>query len=144
MLDKEIQVWYTRDASVNEQRERDKARTIDWVIQEMKDGIDFEHTRKQVPAYTYTFGSVWQYVRKAMVMRHPQCAICGKPSQEIHHVRPRFLKGADVPSNLIALCYDCHDEVHRRLDEGIERAIRESIDISPVKTGRTATLDKWE
>lgn len=66
------------------------------------------------------------------MLRDPICRICGKrPTKEVHHIRPRFLKGTDHPRNLIGLCLECHDEVHRKIDNGIQTALMESLDINP-------------
>lgn len=126
-LNKSIEVYYVKDAKTNKEREEKKERTIDWVIEEMKKGIDTKHTLKKLPECSYVFGGEWAYIQKAMRMRYPCCAICGMPTQEIHHVRPRFLKGENIPTNLIPLCLICHDEVHRKLDKLIDQAIVDSI-----------------
>lgn len=145
MLEKEIQVYYTRNEETNRKREEDKKKYIGWIIDEMKHGIDLEHTLKKMPEYSYTFGSEWEYIRKAMMMRYPCCAICGKPTQEIHHIRPRSMHGQNVPSNLIPLCIECHDKVHANLTGLINKAIAESISEDAIK--RIAyvpnNLDGW-
>lgn len=46
-----------------------------------------------------------------------QCEYCDKQSDllEIHHIRSRASGGTNRPSNLIALCPDCH----RKADRGV-------------------------
>lgn len=64
----------------------------------------------------------WQYqksnrldenLRKATIMRDDaKCMECGKKNciLEVHHIVPRRLKGADIITNLITLCSECHDK----------------------------------
>lgn len=42
------------------------------------------------------------------------CEMCGGPSVEIHHIRPRSLekKSENKIENLAALCRECHDKAH--------------------------------
>lgn len=51
------------------------------------------------------------------------CQVCGREQRTIegtlnvHHIVPRSKGGPDVPSNLVALCQDCHHDVHRAYSE---------------------------
>lgn len=47
------------------------------------------------------------------------CINCGLDAEEVHHIRPRHYGGTDHPRNLIPLCKNCHDEIHRRLEEKV-------------------------
>lgn len=40
------------------------------------------------------------------------CENCGKPGIDIHHLKFRSQGGQDVIENLMALCRECHFEVH--------------------------------
>jgi len=40
----------------------------------------------------------------------------GEPYLEVHHIEPRSSGGADAPSNVIALCANCHRRVHSGKD----------------------------
>lgn len=134
-LDKTLEVYYTKNTETNKKREEEKKKTIAWIISEtmmgaVKGGI--QGSDYNTPEYTWTFGtSIWEAEKKCILIRDPVCRICGKnPSVEVHHIRPKHLKGNPVhPRNLIGLCLDCHDEVHRRIDKGIQRAIDDSLDI---------------
>lgn len=43
----------------------------------------------------------------------PQCGVCGNmPWREKHHIIPLYLGGINENINLIAICQDCHDEIH--------------------------------
>lgn len=143
-LEHDIQVWYTKNDDVNRQREKDKEDTIEWILDRMKKGPQKGGTRVREPNCTYTFGNLWEPVSKAMRMRYPMCMCCKERNTvEVHHIRPRFLRGSESdPCNLIALCVECHDEVHRRLDEGITRAIEEAIRIESGKIIRP--LDNYD
>ncbi len=41
-----------------------------------------------------------------------RCRGCAKPAEEIHHMIFRSQGGTDDPSNLVALCQDCHQQAH--------------------------------
>lgn len=89
----------------------------------------------------------WSALRRGILLRDPMCRICGlRPSKEVHHIRPRFLKGKNHPRNLIGLCLECHDEVHRRINQGIKEVLERSLDINPSNDPyhkQTAKLDDW-
>ena len=77
----------------------------------------------------------WKGVREAVLIANGRrCAACGAVATEVHHIRPRHLRGHDHPCNLLPLCMDCHDEIHRRLDaavaEAIERTTRSMLEAS--------------
>ena len=69
----------------------------------------------------------WQYqksnrldenIRKAVILRDGcQCMECGKSNcrLEVHHIKPRRLKGSNTLGNLITLCTGCHQKT-----EGVE------------------------
>lgn len=72
--------------------------------------------------------SDWTAIREAVLIAHGRrCAVCGEEADEVHHIRPRHLGGKDHPRNLVPLCEACHDELHRRLDAGISRAIEGAL-----------------
>ena len=61
-----------------------------------------------------------QEVRETVRNRdHHRCILCGIPSGESHHRRPRGLGGTsltwvNLPANLVTLCRRCHTEVESR------------------------------
>ena len=69
----------------------------------------------------------WQYqksnrldenIRKAVILRDGcKCMECGKSNckLEVHHIKPRRLKGSNTLGNLITLCTKCHQKT-----EGVE------------------------
>lgn len=129
MLNREIEVYYVRNDEVNRQRDSDKVKTINWIIERMQKGAQPGGTRLIAPAFTFTFGNLWEPVRHAIVMAHPFCQCCGgQMTVEVHHIRPRYLRGAEFdPCNLVGLCDECHDEIHRQLENKISLAIMDSI-----------------
>ena len=143
-LEKDIEVFYVKDQKVNREREQNKSRTIDWIIERMKMGPHIGGTRGYAPDFTWGFGGLWPQVSKAVRMRYPRCQICGEHGTvEVHHIRPRFLRGAEVdPCNLMGLCVECHDEVHRRIDEKISEAIMDSVTWTP--DDPPVTLDDFD
>lgn len=79
------------------------------------------------------FGSdEWAALKRGVLLRDPVCQMCGiRPTKEVHHIRPRFLKGTNHPRNLIGLCLECHDEVHRYIEDGIQKVLEDSLSIDP-------------
>ena len=132
-----IEVYYVKDAEKNLQRERDREKTIDWIISNLKlgpiKGGVIGSNGNALPEYTWTFGdsSIWSAERRGVIMRDSMCQVCGiRPSTEVHHIRPKHLNGAPLnPRNLIGLCRECHDEVHRVIDGGINSVVESSLTI---------------
>jgi hypothetical protein len=47
------------------------------------------------------------------------CAVCNRlHGVQVHHIKPRNLGGTDDASNMIPLCPNCHDEVHKGYEKG--------------------------
>lgn len=42
-----------------------------------------------------------------------EAKLCGRPADHIHHIRTRGAGGSDEDENLLALCWRCHDELHK-------------------------------
>ena len=72
----------------------------------------------------------WKNLRNYYIRRNPLCEIClskgiVKPANEVHHKRPFLLGRTDEErwqlltdeDNLQSLCYACHDEVHRKMNQ---------------------------
>ena len=150
VLESTLEVYYTKNTETNRKREEAKAKTINWIISEtlagpITRGVQGHDTSN--PEYTWTFGGeIWTAEKKCILLRDPVCRLCGaKPSVEVHHIRPKHLKGnPEHPRNLIGLCMECHDEVHRRIDAGIQVAIVESLKGVEPKRSDTRTLFDWE
>lgn len=45
------------------------------------------------------------------------CPGCTGRAEHAHHILMRSQGGADDPSNLLAVCWVCHDHIHRNPDE---------------------------
>ena len=63
----------------------------------------------------------WHVLRDRFMELNPSCA-CGKPSRIVHHiehVRANPARRLD-PSNLIALCWSCHERTHKRVTHSKE------------------------
>jgi hypothetical protein len=75
----------------------------------------------------------WQYqktnrldenIRKAVILRdNCKCMECGKTNcvLEVHHIKPKRLKGSNTIDNLITLCGDCHDKTEGNEERFISR-----------------------
>lgn len=68
----------------------------------------------------------WKNLRKWKLMTNPLCECCLKAlTEEVHHIQPISTgetqeereQLAYNPSNLIGLCKECHDEIHRKLNK---------------------------
>jgi 5-methylcytosine-specific restriction endonuclease McrA len=43
-----------------------------------------------------------------------RCQACGRMQHlQVHHLKFRSHSGSDVEQNLVTLCDDCHEQVHR-------------------------------
>lgn len=67
----------------------------------------------------------WKNLRAAYFMQHPLCEKClerdiVKATEEIHHIKPILTGNSELemkdlaynPQNLMALCKDCHHQIH--------------------------------
>lgn len=69
----------------------------------------------------------WRHVRNSYFMEHPLCERClsqnrTSATQEIHHVIPLKTCAGNIPylhelafswDNLMSVCCQCHEEIHR-------------------------------
>lgn len=131
VLESTLTVFKTKREEVNEMREHQKRLAVEYLLAEVMKGPIEGGTMADCSSACSTFGSdVWNALEKAILIRDPMCRICGqRESREVHHIRPRHLKGKDHPRNLIGLCLECHDEVHRRIDRGIQDVLESSLGI---------------
>lgn len=75
----------------------------------------------------------WKELRKAYFQSHPLCENCLsktepiiRPTEEIHHIKPisggntleEMMDLAYNPSNLRALCKECHKNIHKEMKSG--------------------------
>jgi len=45
-----------------------------------------------------------------------RCQNCGRLVElQVHHIRPRSGLGDDAKQNLITLCVECHQKIHKRM-----------------------------
>ena len=149
VLNESLEVYYTKNLETNRKREEDKKKAIDWIISETLSGPTLSGVYgndTSNPDFTWTFGGeIWEGEKRCILIRDPVCRICGvRPSVEVHHIRPKHLKGnPQHPRNLIGLCMRCHDEVHRRIDKGIQEAIDESLKEVEIKRYDVKLLTDW-
>jgi len=55
-----------------------------------------------------------QLRRKVLQRDGWKCQVCGSRQKlQVHHQQRRSQQGDDDDSNLITLCAECHEEVHR-------------------------------
>jgi 5-methylcytosine-specific restriction protein A len=70
----------------------------------------YEKTRKSAYARGYT--RRWAAVARAHLMKYPECVECGRPAEEVDHIKPH--KGDKRlfwdPKNRQSLCKICHSQ----------------------------------
>ena len=59
-------------------------------------------------------GSQYRRLRIVQLMMHPQCAVCGAPADEVHHIIPRHVRPDLTKSfdNMQSVCRKCHQDKH--------------------------------
>lgn len=129
ILEKTIIAYHVKDENVNNLRDRQREKAIDYLLTEIMKGPIVGGTLADNNSICHDYGSfIWTALQKAILVRDPICRICNeKPSKEVHHIRPRHLNGKDHPRNLIGLCLDCHDEIHKQIDYGIQNVLEKSL-----------------
>lgn len=64
------------------------------------------------------YGRTWRKVRNEYIKYHPYCEMClTAEASEVHHIIPISEGGKHDKSNIMAVCRECHDEIHRRMRE---------------------------
>lgn len=63
------------------------------------------------------YGRAWKRIRDKYAKDHPYCQFCeikgvSKPTEEIHHIIGVSVGGRHNRDNLVALCKDCHANIH--------------------------------
>lgn len=52
-----------------------------------------------------------------------ECLLCGKPIEQYHHIVPKSKNGSNTLGNIVGLCRNCHDAVHK--DEDVQKALKD-------------------
>lgn len=66
--------------------------------------------------------SIWRKLRQAKLMTSPLCEVCKKaPAYDVHHKESFVNKSnwqelAFDSTNLLAVCRNCHNEIHNNLN----------------------------
>ena len=102
-------------------------------INRKKNNVQYQPYKHDNKSHEYYNSRGWKQLRRAYNMSHPLCERCllkgiSRQAEHVHHVRP-FLTGKTDeerwqllldPTNLQALCRECHEEVHRQLNKKIK------------------------
>lgn len=67
-------------------------------------GVDFQNGRLK------GYASMEDYV---FASQDGKCPVCGEPIDHYHHRKPRSEGGSNRPENLVGLCKNCHEAVHK-------------------------------
>jgi len=55
----------------------------------------------------------WKEISQAVRYRdNSRCVLCGAPVQAVHHIDPVSEGGESFATNLVSLCYRCHNRLH--------------------------------
>lgn len=82
-----------------------------WISESNYNSSDYAKYRE------YLLSDLWKSKRKEILIRDKNlCQVCKvKPAEEIHH-KTYENKYNEPLGNLIALCKECHNEIHRKLN----------------------------
>lgn len=63
----------------------------------------------------YKLTEAWQRTRRNHLLTYPECRVCGVEAPVVvHHIRYRGPRGtAEMSGDLVTLCEDHHNELHR-------------------------------
>ena len=69
------------------------------------------------------YGGAWKKIRDRYIKAHPLCERClseGRytPAVLVHHKKPLADGGTNEESNLMSLCFSCHEEIHEKSRKG--------------------------
>ncbi|MBI9042903.1 MAG: HNH endonuclease [Anaerolineaceae bacterium] len=72
------------------------------------------------------YGSRWRSIRNQILKQNPLCVLCLEADRvtaatEVDHIIPKARGGTDFPSNLQALCKECHSRKTSIEDGGFGR-----------------------
>lgn len=149
ILERGLEVWEVKNENINKERREKKRKVIKWTIEELRKGPlkHGTHTFEQSDLWNSDY---WEALKQCILERDEHsCQICGCTDRllEVHHIMPKYLKGRNHPRNLITLCDQCHDEVHRIISRSVEQGIEQSLDSARTKFGvytpDCETLDRW-
>jgi 5-methylcytosine-specific restriction endonuclease McrA len=52
-------------------------------------------------------------LKKNILLRDKKCVCCGRDYYlQVHHIKKRINGGENITSNLVTLCWKCHDILH--------------------------------
>ena len=73
--------------------------------------------RDKTPRLTLDATSYHELHRQVLERDGWRCQICGSMQHlQVHHLTLRSQSGSDEEQNLITLCADCHERMHRHVD----------------------------
>lgn len=99
--------------------------TINKIQKRPKKSTEHKETDMRKLRHTFYATTEWKKLRLTYLKEHPLCEECLKkgkvtPAVDIHHIKSFVQKGAINwelgynPDNLMALCKDCHAEIHNK------------------------------
>lgn len=54
------------------------------------------------------YGAQWAALVRLVKRGEPRCRLCGAPTTQVDHIKPKAKGGTDDRANLQGLCDDCH------------------------------------
>lgn len=76
----------------------------------------YDAARRGDPVRRFHVSGPWRTLRAAFLRDHPDCVVCGQPTEHVDHILPvreRPDLALDV-DNVQALCWSCHSRKTRR------------------------------
>lgn len=67
---------------------------------------------KKVSDKRKTQDKTYQLVRKAYLLKNPNCEVCGVDASEIHHKNGRTNERLIDSDYFLSVCRPCHNEIH--------------------------------
>lgn len=106
------------------EREYEREALWDWISENNYYTSDYAKYRE------YLNSDIWKLKRKGVLIRDENlCQECKiKPAEEVHHKTYENLYNEPL-EDLIAVCKDCHKEIHRILDMDKMEEIRKQMEI---------------
>lgn len=82
-------------------------------------GNELRSATKPKPRRKKGLDPAWSATRALHLQTYPECRACEAPGEVVHHLRYRGHKRGvgERPGDLMTLCRNCHDDLHRCYDK---------------------------
>lgn len=84
----------------------------------------------------------WKTKSAEYKLSHPQCELCGAPTDDVHHLNYKRL-GNEWDEDLQALCRNCHNKIHFKEEKKMETKTMTIKEIAELVGKGRATIQRW-